>query len=193
MQRLSVPSLSPFQCQSSLTPVALASISFSSLFQDSKVPAPASFCRTEIIPEANENHSKISSFKCGIKVSMRMQVASLTSLTGFRIWCCCELWCRLASTALTGPLAGEQPICRRCGPKKPPSKKKKNMYVCVYISESLCNEHNIVHHLYFNTGFCFCFLGPHPPQMEVPRLGVELQLQPPATATATAMRYPSCI
>ena len=37
--------------------------------------------------------------------------------------------------------------------------------------------------------FCFCslvFLGPHPWHMEVPRLGVGLELQPPAYATATA-------
>ena len=30
-----------------------------------------------------------------------------------------------------------------------------------------------------------CFLGPHPQYMEVPRLGVEWELQLPATATAT--------
>ena len=38
-------------------------------------------------------------------------------------------------------------------------------------------------------GFClfvFCFLGPHPWYMEVPRLGVKLELQLPASATATA-------
>ena len=42
-------------------------------------------------------------------------------------------------------------------------------------------------------GFIFCFLGPHPRHMEVPRLGVESELQLPAcaTATATAMQDPS--
>ena len=35
--------------------------------------------------------------------------------------------------------------------------------------------------------FClFVFLGPHPWHMEVPRLGDELELQPPAYTTATA-------
>ena len=35
--------------------------------------------------------------------------------------------------------------------------------------------------------FCFgLFLGPHPQHMEVPRLGVKLELQLPAYATATA-------
>ena len=36
----------------------------------------------------------------------------------------------------------------------------------------------------------FCFLGLHPMHVEVPRLGVESELQLPATATA--MREPSC-
>ena len=36
--------------------------------------------------------------------------------------------------------------------------------------------------------FLFCFLGPHPRHVEVPRLGVELELQLLAYATATAVR-----
>ena len=36
-------------------------------------------------------------------------------------------------------------------------------------------------------GFFFVFLGLHLQHMEVPRLGVELELQPPAYATATAI------
>ena len=39
----------------------------------------------------------------------------------------------------------------------------------------------------------FFFLGPHLQLMEVPRLGVELELQLPAYATVTAMQPPSCI
>ena len=35
------------------------------------------------------------------------------------------------------------------------------------------------------------FLGPHPEHMEVPRLGVESELQPPASARATATPDPS--
>ena len=34
--------------------------------------------------------------------------------------------------------------------------------------------------------YLFCFLGPHSQHMEVPRLGVKSELQPPAYATATA-------
>ena len=41
--------------------------------------------------------------------------------------------------------------------------------------------------------FCVCLLGLHPQHMEVPRLGVELELQLLAYATATATRDPSCI
>ena len=37
------------------------------------------------------------------------------------------------------------------------------------------------------------FLGPLPRHMEVPRLGVESELQPPACARATATQDPSCI
>ena len=39
--------------------------------------------------------------------------------------------------------------------------------------------------------FFFCFLGPHSWHVEVPRLGVELELQPPAYITATL--DPSCV
>ena len=34
----------------------------------------------------------------------------------------------------------------------------------------------------------FCFLAKHPQHMEVPRLGVDLELQPPACTTATAIQ-----
>ena len=39
----------------------------------------------------------------------------------------------------------------------------------------------------------FCFLGPHPWHMEVPRRGVQSEIQLPAYATATAMWDPSCV
>ena len=39
--------------------------------------------------------------------------------------------------------------------------------------------------------FLFCFLGPRPWHMAVPRLGVKWELQLPAYATATAMWDPS--
>ena len=40
--------------------------------------------------------------------------------------------------------------------------------------------------------FIFCFLGPHKRHMEIPGLGVQLELQLPAYATATATWDPSC-
>ena len=39
----------------------------------------------------------------------------------------------------------------------------------------------------------FCFLGPYPRHMKVPRLGVESELQLQAYTTATTMWDPSCI
>ena len=41
--------------------------------------------------------------------------------------------------------------------------------------------------------FFFVFLGPHPRHMDVPRLGVESELQLPAYTTAIAARNLSCI
>ena len=64
---------------------------------------------------------------------MRLQVPSLASLTGLRIQCCCELWCRLqaqlgsgvaAAVAQTGGCSSSSTpnlgtsICCRCSPKK---------------------------------------------------------------------------
>ena len=40
---------------------------------------------------------------------MMMQVRSLALLSGLRIWCCWELWCRLAAIAPIQPLAWEPP------------------------------------------------------------------------------------
>ena len=40
---------------------------------------------------------------------------------------------------------------------------------------------------------CFCFLGLHPWHMEIPRLGVESELQLPAYINATAMPDPSLL
>ena len=42
--------------------------------------------------------------------------------------------------------------------------------------------------MYINVYFIFCFLGLHLWHMEVPRLGVKLELQLLAYATATAMQ-----
>ena len=45
--------------------------------------------------------------------------------------------------------------------------------------------------LFFSFSFFFFgFLGPHPQHMEVPRLGVKLELQPPACTTTTVRRDP---
>ena len=49
------------------------------------------------------------------------------------------------------------------------------------------------HHLNLCLFVCLSFLGLHPRHMEVPRLGVQLELQPPAYTKATAMPDPSCL
>ena len=41
--------------------------------------------------------------------------------------------------------------------------------------------------------FIYLFLGPHLQHMEVPRLGVQLELQLPACITTTAMQDLSCV
>ena len=46
---------------------------------------------------------------------------------------------------------------------------------------------------FFFPSFSFCFLGLYLQHMEVPRLGVELDLQLPATTTARATQDPSCV
>ena len=68
-------------------------------------------------------------------------------------------------------------------------------YVCVYkmhiywVSVSLQYSRVECSSLFF----FFCFLGPHPQYVDVPRPGVELELQRPAYATATAVWDLSCI
>ena len=54
-----------------------------------------------------------------------MWVQSLASLSGLRIWCCCELWCKPAATALIRPLAWEPPYAKGAALKEQKTKKKK--------------------------------------------------------------------
>ena len=64
-------------------------------------------------------------------------------------------------------------------------------------TESLSTVARIgVHSLLFwscQFSFFFFFLGPHPWHMEVPRSGVELELQPLIYTTATETRHLSCV
>ena len=75
-------------------------------------------------------------------VSMRMQVQSLASLSGSRIWHCHELWCRsqtwlgshiavavvqLAAAALIRPLAQKLPYAAGTALKKKRRKRKKKV------------------------------------------------------------------
>ena len=56
---------------------------------------------------------------------MSTRVRSLVSFSGLKIQHCCELWCRLAATALIGPLAWEPPYAEGGGwPEKDKRQKK---------------------------------------------------------------------
>ena len=51
------------------------------------------FLSLKIILDPSIKKEKKGGFHCGPAV-MRLQVRSLASLSGIRIWCCLELWCR---------------------------------------------------------------------------------------------------
>ena len=121
-------------------------------------------------------------------VSMSMLVRSLGLLSGLRIWCCRELWCRSqtwlrscmlwlwrrsAAAAPIRPLAWEFPYAAGVALKKNSNSKKK--------------KKNSSFYSYFIFYF-FVFLGSHAQHMEIPMLGVELELQLLAYTTATAMQ-----
>ena len=65
---------------------------------------------------------------------------------------------------------------------------KKLKSCCVYLVTMLLEGGNCIFHFFF---FFFGFLGPHSQHMEVPRRGVESELQLLALITATAMPDPS--
>ena len=56
---------------------------------------------------------------------MGMWVQSLVLLSGLRIWCCRELWYRLAVTATIRPLAWELPCATGVALKRKEKKKDK--------------------------------------------------------------------
>ena len=85
---------------------------------------------------------------------MRMRVRSLASLSGLRIWRWCGCDIDLAAAAIVRPLAWELPYATGVA---------------------------LTRIFLFFLFFIFCFiLGLHRRHMEVPRLGVESELQPPA-------------
>ena len=69
--------------------------------------------------------------------------------------------------------------------------KLKSEYIWVNNSEKIQKplDHSISYNA-FSFFYIFCFLGPHPWNMEVPKLGVELELQLLAYTTASAMHNP---
>ena len=55
---------------------------------------------------------------------MRIRVRSLALVSGLRIWCCCELWCRLAAAARIQHIACELPYAMDAALKSQKKKKK---------------------------------------------------------------------
>ena len=89
--------------------------------------------------------------------TMRLQVWSLALLSGWRIQCCCELWCRSqmrlgsaiavvvayassCSSDLTTRLGTS--ICRKCGTKKKKKKNQMGQWWCQEIRRYLKNNKN---------------------------------------------------
>ena len=68
---------------------------------------------------------------------MKFRVRSQASLSGLKIWCCCELWYRPAAVALIRPLAWGPPYAMGCSPKK--QKEKKERKNCKLIQHLLYN------------------------------------------------------
>ena len=66
--------------------------------------------------------------------TVSLQVRSLASLIGLRIWCCCELWCRLWATALIRLLAWETPYALGAALKRQKDIKKK-------LKTAICSSH----------------------------------------------------
>ena len=91
------------------------------------------------------------------------------------------VWCWLRGRA-------QQPLLKRHpGLSISPVLRSKNLNLQQERTRKICSKH-------WSKGsflFFFFFLGPHLEHMEVPRLGVELELQLPAAATATL--DPTCI
>ena len=69
-------------------------------------------------------HCGSEGYKPPKSVSMKMWVRSLTLLSGLRIWCC-ELWLRLAASALIPPLAWEHPYATGAALKNKNKQKSK--------------------------------------------------------------------
>ena len=69
----------------------------------------------------------------------------------------------------------------------------KEVKVCLYPQIKFEKISSIVFLNFIFYFFIFCFSGPQPQHMEVPRRGVKLELQMLAYTTATAMQDPSLV
>ena len=148
---------------------------------------------------------------------MRLQIQSLAFLSGLRIrhWSSCGvdgrcgsdpvllwLWRRPAATALIPPLAWEPPYAVGSSPRKKTKKKKElnsvgtmsSFHTFSHMPGTSGNKSQVSNlvelkvWVFFWCVCLFCFLGLYLWHVEVPRLGVKLELQLLAYTTATAMQ-----
>jgi len=110
------------------------------------------------------------------------------------------LWRRPVATAPIRPLAGEPPYAKGAALEKGKKIENKNImkqrFHNVNVSSvQLVNsrESAILFSVVQGMFEIFCFLGLHPQHMELPRLGVHLELQLLAYTTTTAVPDPSCV
>ena len=90
--------------------------------------------------------------------TMRLQVWSLASISGLRIWRCYELWCRPLAKAPIRPLAWEAPYAVGAALKIKERKKKKLFHMS---HDGTC-FHFLVKHIYHNVlspFFMYMYLG----------------------------------
>ena len=99
--------------------------------------------------------------------------------TGKRDLSCDPIGLKIGATWNHHPLSSaspnlHEPVCMSC---------------CLFMSSTSF----LSHFIYLFIVHLFCFRGSHTQHMEVPRRGVESELQPPAYTTATATPDLSCI
>ena len=84
-------------------------------------------------------------------------------------------------------------LCNRSSSLYPNPCPRDLLFIGTYLDSFLLHHDGNSSSFFFFFVFFLLFLGLLPPHMEVPRLGAESELQPPAYARATATRVPSRI
>ena len=126
----------------------------------------------------------------GSSVAVSCSVGLRCGLDHALLW----LWCRLAAVALIRPLAWELPYATGTALKR---RRKKKIYIYICISLQQVEENTYIY-IKILKKVCVYICPPSAccreiMHIEVPRLGVESELQLPGYTTATAVQDPSHI